>query len=255
MYIQYTGCLDVAVILRVVIAWFWQIGYQVTNREQHLVQLPNEPDTLIHRLFKWRNMANDSKSNTPEGKEPQSIGKAILFLLPIYLLIGGFAIWQVRKSCLLQRDDCDYAGLLESVLSNRVLLAGSVIGLAVLLQVTWHTVGLARTGQLGVQQDPPEPKFKVNGLAVALVVFLIYLGGSFLILMGATNEVGLLHTDKPNTFVWKIMGPQYGCTLVFLVLWYLNDYFIKPASNLVLFLLFLTTFGSLYLFIKSMILS
>lgn len=199
-------------------------------------------------------MANDSKINPPEKNEPQSIGKAILFLLPIYLVIGGFAIWQLRKTCLLQRDDCDYAGLLESVLSNRVLLLGSVIVLAVLLQITWHTVGLARTGQLGVQQDPPEPKFNVSGLIVALVVFSVYLGGSFLILTGATNEFGVLDTDQPNIFVWKLMGPQYGCALVFLVLWHLNEYFVKPVSNGVLLLLFLTTFGLIYLFTKSIIL-
>ncbi len=198
-------------------------------------------------------MANDSKSNLPDKHDPQSIGKAILVLLPIYVLIGGFAIWQVRKTCLLQRDDCDFYGLFESVLSDRLLLIGSVIILGVLFQITWHIVGLARAGKLGIQQDPPERKFNVSGLMVALVVFLVYLGGSLVILISATNDLGQFDADNPNIFVWTIMGPQYGCALVFMVLWHLNEYFVKPVSNIVLLLLFLATFGSIYLFIKSII--
>jgi hypothetical protein len=198
-------------------------------------------------------MANDTKSNQSDKNEPQPIGKAIRVLLPIYVLIGGFAIWQVRKTCLLQRDDCDYYGLLESVLSDRLLLIGSVIILGVLLQITWHIVGLARAGKLGIQQDPPERKFNVSGLMVALVVFLVYLGGSLVILISTTNDLGQFDAGNPNIFVWTIMGPQYGCAFVFMVLWHLNEYFVKPVSNIVLLLLFLATFGSIYLFIKSII--
>jgi len=198
-------------------------------------------------------MANDTKSNQAGKNEPQSIGKAILVLLPIYVLIGGSAIWQVRRTCLLQRDNCDFYGLLEAVQSDRLLLIGSVIVLGALLQITWHIFGLARAGKLGVQQDPPKRKLEVSGLMIAIVVFLVYLGGSLVILISATNDFGQFDVDNPNTFVWTIMGPQYGCAFVFLVLWHLNDYFVKPASNIVLLLLFLATFSSIYLFIRSIV--
>jgi len=198
-------------------------------------------------------MRTSQKNDQPDKNEPQPIGKAILILLPIYVLIGGYAIWQVRNNCLLHREDCGYYGLFETVLSDRFVLLGSIIVLGMLLSITWHTIGLARDGKLGIQQDPPERKFNVSGLTVAIVVFLIYLGGSLAILMSATNDLGQFDANNPDIFVWTIMGPQYGCALVFMVLWHLNDYFVKPVSNIVLLLLFLATFGSIYLFIKSTI--
>lgn len=198
-------------------------------------------------------MVNETKSEQSDKNAPIPIGKAIVVLLPLYVLIGGSGIWQIRRSCLLLRDECDFYGLLDWVLSDRYSLIGSVILLGVLLHITWHIVGLARAGKLGIEEDPPEPKFNVSGVMVALVVFLLYLGGSLAILMSAANDLGSLRPDNTVVFMWKILGPIYGSTFVWMTLWHINDYFVRPVSNIVLLLLFSATAGSIYLFAKLMI--
>ena len=88
---------------------------------------------------------------------------------------------------------------------------------------------------------------------VAFVVFLLYLGGSLAILISATNDLGQFDADNPEIFVWKIMGPLYGSVFVWMTFWHMNEYFVKPVSNIVLLLLFSATFGSISLFVKSTI--
>lgn len=50
------------------------------------------------------------------------------------------------------------------------------------------------------------------------------------------------------------MGPVYGAGLVYPLMWHANDYFVKPASNLLLAGLFLVTVGAVYLMQKSIVL-
>lgn len=195
-------------------------------------------------------MANDTQGSRRDKNTPMPIGKAIGGLLLLYALIGGPAIWRIRRNCLLQHEDCDYYGLLEWVLSDRLSLFVSIMFLSLLLFLTWQFIGLARDGKLGIEEDPPEPKYNVSGLLVALVVFFLYLGVSLAVLMSATNELGQFDDVNPNIFVWKFMGPLFGSGLVWMTFWHINDYFVKPASNVVLLLLFSATFGLVYFFAK-----
>lgn len=198
-------------------------------------------------------MANNTKSDQPDVNTPMSIGKAIALLLLVYVLIGGVAIRQIRETCLLEREDCDYYGLVEWVLSDRLTLIASVILLHVLLYITWNFIRLARAGKLGIEEDPPEPKFNVSGLVAALVVFVLYLGGSLAVLMSGTSDLGQLGAENAEIFVWKFLGPMYGAPVIWMIFWHMNDYFVKPVSNVVLLLLFSATFGAIYLFVKMMI--
>ena len=40
--------------------------------------------------------------------------EAVGGLLLVYLFIGGSAIWQLRRFCLLEREDCGFSALIES---------------------------------------------------------------------------------------------------------------------------------------------
>ncbi len=180
-----------------------------------------------------------------------SLGKALGGLLLIYLLIGGSAIWQLRRNCLLQRDSCDYYDLLDWVLTDPISLIASVIFLGLLVFITWQFIALARANKLGIQEDTPEPRFNVSGLLVALIVFALYLGGSLAVLTSAANQLEPLDFDKMDSFFWKSLLTIKGSAIVLVVLWHLNDYFAKPASGITLLLLFGATFGSISWLIKS----
>lgn len=199
-------------------------------------------------------MANDTKNHQRDKNAPMSIGKAIGGLLLIYVLIAGLAVWKIREICLLQRDNCGYHGLVETVLSEPLVMIASAIFLGLLIFITLHVLSRARDGTLGIEQDPPRRKFNINGFWVSLVVFLLYLGGSSMLLISGAVDPSQIDPDNANFFVWKTLGPLYGSAFVFIILWHLNDYFVKPAPAIVLLLLFAVTFGSIYLLIKSSIL-
>ncbi len=200
-------------------------------------------------------MGNDFEQSKGPERKPMPLYKAIGGLLLVYASIGGYALWQLRQSCLLEREDCDASGLLESVLSNRLTLIGSILVLAVLLQITWHFIGLARSGRLGVEEDPPEPRFDANGVVVAIVVFVMFLAISLAVLFSAIDDTAAaLDPVSASMYVWKLNGPLIAAPLVFGVLWMVNDYFSKPAPGVALLLLFFATFGALYWAIKTLFL-
>ena len=200
-------------------------------------------------------MDNDSELNEANQREPMPLYKAIGGLLLVYAAIGGYALWQLRQFCLLEREDCGVSGLLETTLSNRFTLIGSILVLAVLLQITWHVVGLARSGKLGVEEDPPEPKLNANGTVIAIVVFVLFLAISLAIQISALNDTGmLLDSASATLYALKLNGPLIVGPFVFGVLWIVNDYFSKPAPGIVLLLLFFATFGALYWAIKALFL-
>ena len=181
--------------------------------------------------------------------------KAVGGLLLVYASIGGYAVWQLRQFCLLEREDCGAPALLETMLSNRFMLIGSILVLAVLLQITWHVIKLARAGELGVEEDPPEPKFDVSGVVVAIVVFVLYLGVSLAFVLSALNDTGdLLDPMSASLFAWKLNAPMIIAPIVFAVLWHINDYFSRPAPGIVLLSLFFATGGAIYWAIKSLFL-
>ncbi len=184
-----------------------------------------------------------------------SPAKAFGGLLLVYLVIVGGAIWQARRTCLVIRDDCGAAGLLELVLSERLMLVGSIIILLVLVFITWQFIALARANQLGVQQDDDERTLNVNGLLVSLLAFGLYLGVALVVLMSAANALEISDIDTVDSFFWTCFWVTQGALLVFAVLWHLNDSFVKPVSGFVLLLLGGITFGSLYWVMKSTILT
>ena len=199
-------------------------------------------------------MSYDSENHRSGNSKPMSMGKAVGWLLLLYVLIAGSAVWRIREICLLRRDDCDFHGLLETVLSERLVIIGSALLLGLLVFITVRVFARARDGTLGVVEEPPGRKFNVNGVWVSLAVFLLYLGGAAVFLMYGAVDPSQIEPDNVNTFVLGTLGPMYGCAIVFFVLWHANDYFLRPASTLVLILLFAMTFGSVYLMIKSSIL-
>jgi len=189
----------------------------------------------------------DSMTTQPSEKTaPMPLGKAIGWLVPLYLLIALPTIWRIREICLLQRDECGYHGLLETVLSERLILIASVLILGLLVVLTSHVLARARAGTLGVELDPPGRRLNVSGLMVALVVSVLYTSGSLVILTSAASELEPFSVEKADSFFWKSMWAIQGTMFVFLALWHLNDYFVRPASKTALILLFFVTLGSVY---------
>lgn len=184
---------------------------------------------------------------------PMTMGKAFGALLLIYALIGGSAVWKIRSICLLDRDECGFDAFLETVLSHRLVLIASVIFLGLLIHITWHIVGRARAGTLGVEEDPPEPKYNVNGLWVSLVVFLSYLGGAALFITSGAIDPSEINTGNAFWFALKTLAPLYGLAFVLFTLLHLNDYFVKPAPVIAIILLFAVTIGVVYSMLKSTI--
>lgn len=199
-------------------------------------------------------MGNDLEQSEEIQREPMPLYKAIGGLVVIYALVGGPALWKLRRNCLLKHDDCDGMVLLEWLLSDRLSLIASVIILAILLQITWHFVGLVRHG-IPVEEDKPKRRFNVNGLAIAIVVNLLYLAIALPILAGALGNLGSLDESDVSSFVWRTTGPMYGASLVLFGLWYVNDYFVKPAPFYGLLLLFLANLGVFYYVGQSLILN
>ncbi len=180
--------------------------------------------------------------------------KGVAGLLVLYLLIGGSAVWQLRRVCMLAREDCGLSGLLHTVLSSWAALIASILIVAVLLQLTWHLISRARAGTLGVQEEEPKPKFNGSGLVFTIVVFVLYLAIALAIILSANMDHDILDEGAANLFFWKLNGPILGATVVFGILWHVNDYFSKPAPGLLLLLLFFATFGTIYWAIKSLVL-
>lgn len=198
-------------------------------------------------------MTNSAKGLSEEEKIPMPIGKAIGVLFVIYALIIGPAVWKIRSTCLLVHGSCDYRDLLEFVLSEPLMLIGSAVLLGAIITITWHFVGLARSNRLGIPADEPEGRWNVNGLLISLLVFALYLGVALAILTSTANGLDIREIDTVDTFMWTSFWTVKGSAIVYLLLWHLNDYFVKPASGFLLLLLFGVTFGSLYWLAKSAI--
>lgn len=199
-------------------------------------------------------MAQESERNPSKETEPMPLYKAFGWLLPLYLLIGGYAVWQLRRLCLLERDSCGFSELLESAMSSWLTLIGSILILAVLLQITWHIISRARAGTLGVQEDEPEPRFNGSGLLVSIIIFALYLGIALAVIVSANGGHDILDEAAANLFFWKLNGPLLGSTIVFAIVWHVNDLFSKPAPGFVLLLLFFAMFGAIYWAIGSLVL-
>ena len=199
-------------------------------------------------------MARDSEHDTAEQRKPMPLYKAFGWLLPLYLLIGGYAVWQLRRLCLLEHESCGVSELLDAAMSSWLTMIGSILIIAILMQLTWHIISRARAGTLGVQEDEPEPRFNGSGLPVAIVIFALYLGIALSVIVSATGDFDILDEAAANLYFWKLNGPLLGSTIVFAIVWHVNDLFSKPAHGFVLLLLFFGMFGAIYWAIGSLVL-
>ena len=184
-------------------------------------------------------------SHTSENAAAMSIAKGIGFLVLFYLLIAGSVVWRVRELCLLQHDGCDYYDLLDTVFSSRLITIACAVFVGLLIFVTAHVVARLRDNTLGIDLDPPERQYNVNGYMVALVVFPLYLGGALVLLTSAASDLGQFHEDKVISFFWRAFWVMQGSLILLMIVWHLNDYFVKPASRILLFLIFIVTLGSI----------
>jgi hypothetical protein len=167
-----------------------------------------------------------------------SITKGIGFLLLFYLIISGSVVWRVRQICLLQLDECGYYDLLDTVFSSRLITTAIAMFVGLMVFVTAHVISRLRNNTLGIEQEePPKRRFKVNGNLVAFIVFALYLGGALMVLTRAAGNLTAFHEDKLESFIWTMALVAQGPLILPLVLWHLNDYLVKPASKILLFLL------------------
>ncbi len=167
-------------------------------------------------------------------------------LLLLYLLISVPAIWQIRELCLLQRDVCDYQGLLDTVSSSWLVAVASALIMGLMVFITAHVAIRARAGTLGIERAEPRRRFKVNGSLVSVVVFALYAGLSFVVLTSAGSALQPFDADDAEAFFWRVFWAVQGAVITLTILWHINEYLEKPASRIVLLGLFLTTLGSIY---------
>jgi hypothetical protein len=183
-----------------------------------------------------------------------SIPKAVGYLMLLYLLIAAPAVWQVRKICLIERDDCDYHGLLDTVASSWSLLVSCLLVIGSLVFFSAYVYMRARDNTLEIEQDSPGREFNVNGYLVLLVVFPLYFGGSLVVLLSAAKALESSSFEAIDSFFWKSIWATMGSLIVFSALWHFNEYLVKPASRILLFLLFFLTLGSISWIVKSTLL-
>lgn len=200
-------------------------------------------------------MPGMAENMEPEKRTPMPLFKAVGILLLLYALIGGSAVWKLRRNCLLQQDDCNHWDLSEWVLSDRISLIASALILAVLLQITWHFVGLMRHGIPTGDKDKPKRRFKAGGLAVAIVVNIFYVAIALGIQLSAIGDLHSVDESNLDLLMWRMIGPILGALFVFSILVHVNDYFVKPAPLVALFLLFIANIGTIYYAGKSVLLT
>lgn len=180
-----------------------------------------------------------------------SIARGISFLVLFYLLIAGSVYWRIREICLLQRDNCDVYDFLDTVFSSRLITIACAVFIGLLIFVTAHVFARLKNNTLGIDLDPPGCQFNLNGNMLALVVFSLYLAGALALLTSAASDLEPFHEDKVIALFWRAFWVTQGSLVLLMVVWHLNDYFVKPASKLLLFVLFGATLGTVAWIVNS----
>lgn len=176
--------------------------------------------------------------------------KALVALLLLYGLIGGSAAWRVREICLLVTSECGLQGLLQTVASDRLLLAGVALMFGALVYLTFVIVRQVR-GTVP-EPDPDTASFRLNvsGLAVAIIVVAVCLLATLLALADATSTYEWLSIERTDAIFWRISFATIGLLVVFHLLFIANDYFSRPAPILALALLIVAALSALRWLIK-----
>ncbi len=181
-----------------------------------------------------------------ESTTPISTCKALGLLVPIYLLITLPVVWRIRQICLIDRNECAYRDLVDTVASSKLLMATCVLIVGLLVFLTAHVVKRARNNTLGVEEDTNERRFNGNGYLVAVVITALYLGGSVALLMDAAEGLEPFDIDKADAYFWKSFWVMQGTLILGLLLWHFNDYFLRPVSRVFLAVLFFASLSFLF---------
>jgi hypothetical protein len=185
-----------------------------------------------------------------------STAKGIGFLLLFYLLVGGLAIWRVREVCLLQHDTCDYYNFLDTIFSNRLVAVACALFIGLMVFVTASVFARLRDNTLGIDlEEPPRRRLNVNGHIVVIIVFAIYLIGSWVVMTSAASDLASHDEGRVESFFWKAIWAMNGALILPMVMWHLNDYFVKPASKILLALLSFVTLGTVFWIARSALLA
>jgi hypothetical protein len=181
-------------------------------------------------------------------QEPKAISgvKAVAWLVPLYLLIPLPTIWWTRKICLLDRDDCGYRGIIETIESSLLLQIVCLLLIGLLIFITAHIVVLARRGTLGVQQDGDEKRYGFNGLLVTVVTYAAFLGIASAVIVDAADSLEPFSIEAVDSYFWKSYGALIGVGVLATVLWHINEYSARPAPKLLQAVLFAASLGGIY---------
>lgn len=175
-----------------------------------------------------------------------STTKAIVLMVPLYLLIPLPTILGARQFCLLDREECGYRGIVETIASNWMLQIACFLVIGLLMFITAHVVIRARQGMLGIQQDADEQRFNFNGYLLTVITYTLFVGVALAVLIDAGKSLEPLSIEAVDSYFWKSYGALIGIFVVATVLWHMNDYSARPAPKLLQAVLFVASLGGLY---------
>ena len=177
--------------------------------------------------------------------KPISTAKAVVLMVPLYLLIPLPTIWGARQFCLLDREECGYEGIVETIASNWMLQVACFLVIGILIFVTAHIVIRARQGTLGIQQDADERRFNFNGYLLTVIAYTLFVGVALAVLIDAAKSLEPFSIEAMDSYFWKSYGALIGIFVVATFLWHMNEYSARPAPKLLQAVLFMASLGGL----------
>ena len=177
--------------------------------------------------------------------EPISTPKAVATMALLYLMFPLPTIWWARQYCLLDREECGYDGIVETIATNWLLQAACFFVVGLLIFITAHVVARARQGTLGIQQDADEKTFNFNGYLVTVISYTFFLGSALAVLIDGAKSLEPFSIEATDSYFWKSYGALIGIFVVATVLWHVNEYSARPAPKFLQAVLFVASLGSL----------
>lgn len=178
--------------------------------------------------------------------KPISTAKAVVLMVSLYLLIPFPMIRWARQFCLLDREECGYTGIVETIASDWMLQVAFFFVIGLLIFITAHVIIRVRQGTLGIQQDADEQRFNFNGYLLTVIAYTLFVGIALVVLIDAASSLEPFSIEATDSYFWKSYGVLIGTFVVATVLWHLNDYSARPAPKLLQAVLFVASLGGLY---------
>jgi len=178
--------------------------------------------------------------------KPISGTKAVALMVPLYLLILLPAIWRARQICLLDRDDCGFVGIVETIESSLLLQVACLLLGGLLVFITAHVALRARRGTLGVREEEDERRYGFNGLLMTVIAYAVYMGIATAILIDGAHSLEPFSIDAVDSYFWRSYGSLIGISLMATVLWHANEYSVRSAPKLLQAVLLIASLGGLY---------